>query len=119
MGMELELVDPDLRADMKRAAAARPDTRLGRAIIRTATRVMPSARAEGVTIDVVAAEGARVRVHRPDAQTDGGALLWIHGGGLLIGNAKLDDRICGETARDLGIVVVSVDYRLAPEHPFP
>jgi acetyl esterase/lipase len=31
----------------------------------------------------------------------------------------MDDRFCGETARDLGVVVVSVDYRVAPQHPFP
>ena len=47
------------------------------------------------------------------------ALLWIHGGGLVIGGAAQDDRFCAETARELGITVVSAEYRLAPEHPYP
>jgi acetyl esterase/lipase len=47
------------------------------------------------------------------------ALLWIHGGGYVIGSAKLDDVMCARFAKRLGAVVVSVDYRLAPQHPFP
>jgi acetyl esterase/lipase len=46
-------------------------------------------------------------------------LLWIHGGGYLVGTAKQDDLICARFAKRLGVTVVSVDYRLAPEHPFP
>jgi|GEM_PF-82061 len=48
-----------------------------------------------------------------------GALLWIHGGGLVIGAAAQDDGWCAQLAERLGIVVVAVEYRLAPEHPFP
>lgn len=47
------------------------------------------------------------------------ALLWIHGGGYMIGKAQQDDVICARFAERLGLTVVSVDYRLAPEHPFP
>lgn len=47
------------------------------------------------------------------------ALLWFHGGGYVGGSVKQDDPICIQYARELGIVVVSVDYRRAPEHPFP
>ncbi|MEW5741872.1 MAG: alpha/beta hydrolase [Myxococcota bacterium] len=46
-------------------------------------------------------------------------LLWIHGGGYVIGAAKQDDLLCARFAERLGLTVVSVDYRLAPEHPFP
>ena len=62
-----------------------------------------------------------VRLHRP-ANGDGGrrpAVLWIHGGGFVIGNARQEDARCRELARALGAVVAAVDYRLAPEHPFP
>lgn len=48
-----------------------------------------------------------------------GALLWIHGGGLVMGTPEMGHELCSRFAAELGIVVVSVDYRLAPEHPFP
>jgi acetyl esterase/lipase len=47
------------------------------------------------------------------------ALLWIHGGGYVIGTASGEDAVCRKFAQALGIVVAAVDYRLAPEHPFP
>jgi len=47
------------------------------------------------------------------------ALLWIHGGGYVIGSAQQDDAVCRRFSRKLGITVASVDYRLAPEHPYP
>jgi acetyl esterase/lipase len=46
-------------------------------------------------------------------------LLWIHGGGLLYGDARQDEALCAETARELGIPVISANYRLAPDDPFP
>lgn len=48
-----------------------------------------------------------------------GALLWIHGGGTVIGAPEQDDELCSDLARRSGTLVVSVDYRLAPAHPFP
>lgn len=48
-----------------------------------------------------------------------GALLWIHGGGRIAGRAELDHRLCSVLCRRAEVIVVSVDYRLAPEHPFP
>jgi acetyl esterase/lipase len=64
--------------------------------------------------------GTGIRLYRP-ARAAGptAALLWIHGGGYVIGNAAQDDDICRALTRKLGIVVASVDYRLAPEHPYP
>lgn len=61
-----------------------------------------------------------VRVFRPaaDAAT-GGALLWIHGGGLVFGTPLQDDDLCRRICRKLGVVVASVKYRLAPEHRYP
>jgi acetyl esterase len=46
-------------------------------------------------------------------------LLFFHGGGWVIGDLGVYDSLCAETARQLGMTVVSVDYRLAPEHRFP
>lgn len=60
-----------------------------------------------------------IRLHRPVAATPRPALVWLHGGGFVIGSAAQDDRLCRELCRRLGIVVAAVDYRLAPDHPFP
>lgn len=65
---------------------------------------------------------ASVRLHRPTSAappTPSPALLWIHGGGLVIGSAAQEDDLCRHLADHLGLPVAAVDYRLAPEHPFP
>lgn len=49
----------------------------------------------------------------------GPVLLFFHGGGWVIGDLDTHDPLCAEIARGLGMTVVSVDYRLAPEHRFP
>ncbi|WP_413795582.1 MULTISPECIES: alpha/beta hydrolase [unclassified Pseudomonas] len=46
-------------------------------------------------------------------------LLYLHGGGWVVGDLDSHDFICMELAAELGALVVAVDYRLAPEHPFP
>jgi acetyl esterase/lipase len=81
---------------------------------------------EGVAVEDVRVPGpagappVRVRTYRPrTVQGPTPALLWIHGGGYILGRPEMDDLLCAEFVRELGILVVSVDYRLAPEHPFP
>jgi acetyl esterase/lipase len=64
--------------------------------------------------------GVGIRLFRPTGVSDpGAALLWIHGGGYVIGSAAQDDQLCRRFARELSVTVVSVDYRLAPDHPYP
>ena len=64
--------------------------------------------------------GVEVFVYdRPTRSRPSGALLWIHGGGFVMGHPVTYHELCSRFAHDVGIVVVSVDYRLAPEHPFP
>ena len=46
-------------------------------------------------------------------------LLWMHGGGYVVGNHRTDEPLLERWCRSFGCVVVSVDYRLAPEHPYP
>lgn len=59
-----------------------------------------------------------VRVYRP-AATPAPVLVFYHGGGWQLGTLDSADGICRRLCRRLDAVVVSVDYRLAPEHPFP
>ena len=62
----------------------------------------------------------RVRVYRPSHQPSKlPALYWIHGGGYVMGDIEQDDRLMKQLVKRIGCVAVSVDYRLAPEHPFP
>lgn len=62
----------------------------------------------------------RLRIYRPkNLAVPPPVLLWIHGGGYVIGTIEQDDSYCADFVRELGITVVSVGYRTAPENPFP
>jgi acetyl esterase len=62
-----------------------------------------------------------VRVYTPTARASAprGCVLEIHGGGFMMGNVAMMDPWCQKVAAELDAVVASVEYRLAPEHPFP
>jgi acetyl esterase len=61
-----------------------------------------------------------VRVYRrKDLASSVPGILWIHGGGFVLGSVDLEHASTADLALNLGVVVVSVEYRLAPEHPFP
>jgi acetyl esterase len=63
--------------------------------------------------------GLRVRVYLPGADGPLPALVYFHGGGWVVGSIASHDPVCRRLASRTPAVVVSVDYRLAPEHPFP
>jgi acetyl esterase/lipase len=116
--MDIERIDPGLRAATLRAPRLKLENRLTLWLVARLSRLARGRRIAGVERRVVEDRGVRVRVYTPGTPS-GAGLLWIHGGGLVLGSAALDDRTCAETARETGAVVVSVDYRLAPKHPFP
>jgi acetyl esterase/lipase len=63
-----------------------------------------------------------VRVYRPPAAGGAGGgplVVYFHGGGFVLGELRMGDWLCSQVARNVGAVVVSVDYRLAPRHRFP
>lgn len=60
-----------------------------------------------------------LRVYRPDTATPTRTLVFYHGGGWTLGTLDSIDGVCRELATRSESVVISVDYRLAPEHPFP
>lgn len=61
----------------------------------------------------------RVRTYVPEAGATGAGLICLHGGGFTVGSLDSEHARVTSIAREVGAVVVSVDYRLAPEHPFP
>ncbi|WAJ42879.1 alpha/beta hydrolase [Mycobacterium sp. Aquia_216] len=65
-------------------------------------------------------EHVTVRLHRPAGISDRApAMLWIHGGGTLMGTAVQDDKFCRKLSHLTGVAVAAVEHRLAPEHPYP
>ena len=64
-----------------------------------------------------------IRIYRPNVEGGGAdalpCLLYFHGGGWVLGTVDSTDAICRATANRAGCVVVSVEYRLSPEHKFP
>lgn len=109
--------------DLRRIAAVLPRRAVGPRLlpVARALRSVERLRRPGPGIEVVALGPISVRLHRPPSSPVGRlpAVLWIHGGGYVIGSAGQDDAVCRHLAVDLGALVAAVDYRLAPEHPFP
>ena len=64
-------------------------------------------------------EGATIRIIRPEGREPTGVYLDIHGGGWVIGRARMSDQSNLALVEGFGLATVSVDYRLAPEHPYP
>ena len=60
-----------------------------------------------------------VRVYTPEGSPPMGVLVYFHGGGWVLGDLESHDHVCRALANGAGCVVVSIDYRLAPEHVFP
>src|SRR5882724_10374758 len=72
----------------------------------------------------VTVEGAAgslpARLYTPDSLPPGSPLLvYYHGGGWVLGSVRTHDDLCAYLAKEAQVRVLSVEYRLAPEHPFP
>ncbi len=114
-----EALNPDLRKFARvlpRGYALHRGFKLQRAFMRV---VGSAGRTRGVQVAAVN-EHVTVRLHRPAGLPDRApALLWIHGGGTLMGTAIQDDKYCRKLAQLTGVAVAAVEHRLAPEHPYP
>ncbi len=84
-------------------------------------RVAKPPKPEGLEItDHRPSQDVMVRLYRPaGVESSAPALYWIHGGGLVMGTVEMDDDYCAGLANRLKIVVASVEYRLAPDFPYP
>jgi acetyl esterase len=95
---------------------------VARAAIRTlmVDLVDPSTLATVASIEPLTIDGSiPARVYRPPVSGPVPTIVFLHGGGFVIGDLDTHDGICRRLCRDVEAVVVSVDYALAPEHRFP
>ena len=97
--------------------------RIGRKLMTTRPAERPALGVEMRTAELSSTDdrpAVPLVVYEPgDRRVPSGALLWVHGGGLVMGSPATGHELCSRFAAELGILVISVDYRLAPEDPFP
>jgi acetyl esterase len=84
----------------------------------TPEQVVPVARIENTSVDGDAGP-LKARIYRPEGDGPFPTVAFFHGGGYVIGDLDTHDNMCRDICRGARAVVVAVDYRLAPEHPFP
>lgn len=95
-----------------------------RALLERLADGKPTDHAPGITVrDVtlnVNDRAVRIRLYRPAHWTQSdAAMLYMHGGGWMLGSIEGHDQVCTDLATQTGIAVASIDYALAPEHPYP
>lgn len=129
------ITDPEVAALLELVAQGYPQVEtMAAADVRAAFRAREKRPAEPVEVGRVddrvvmaadfdaGAHGIPVRVYRPLDPVDGGpvpVVVFAHGGGFVFGSLDSHDDFCRRMSRGLDAVVVAVDYRLAPEHPYP
>jgi acetyl esterase len=111
----LDLIGGELRVDDKTPEEARAFTSQARVPLDMTGLVSAD------DIEVGGADGKlAARVYRPEGAAAGGpVIVFFHGGGWVIGSIASHDNTAGRMAVESGCTVVSVEYRLAPEHKFP
>lgn len=126
---ELGPLDPELApavSDLPAGSVGIGDIHAMREFIAGSVAVQPTPgddRLERRDVEVPTAGGVppvAVRLYLPRARARPvPALVWLHGGGFVFGDLEVSDARCARLGLDLSAVVASVDYRLAPEQPFP
>lgn len=79
----------------------------------------PLARVEDIRLPAADGTPLRARLYAPSRDPGLPLLLYLHGGGFVVGSLETHDSLCRQLARRSGGAVVALDYRLAPEHRFP
>ncbi|HSZ73897.1 MAG TPA: alpha/beta hydrolase [Rhizomicrobium sp.] len=118
MSIQLFVADKALRVLMKRRFRNKPEIMELRAIMAGFAR-RPAGVPAGVAISHIELGDVPTELLRSEDANDRAALLYIHGGGFVGGTPVNHRALTGRLADQIGIPVYAVDYRLAPEHPFP
>jgi acetyl esterase/lipase len=124
-------IDPELQPVLEAFAGVALDFTAGglqqmRDTVRTMLDSVPSRRPASVLVEDIRVPGPAgdpdvvLRVYRPGAMSASAPVLyWMHGGGMVMGSFDMDDALLVGAVEQMGLAAVSVDYRLAPEHPDP
>jgi len=118
-------LDPEMRAfiaDTERyypATANSGDREEARALYDRLCAGFRAPRPAGVTSTDASANEVPVRRYRPPAVPRPAAVLYLHGGGFMLGGLDSHDDVCAEICAAAGAEVMAVAYRLAPEHRYP
>lgn len=125
MNNDLSKIHPQLRG-IARVSPKFSFSRQNLWLVRRLISLIPASKAPDLHIENVlipvenGAMTVRLRIYTPpSAPQPMPALIWMHGGGYIMGIPEMDDRYCIELVRQVGMAVVSVDYRCAPSFPFP
>jgi acetyl esterase len=119
---------PQAQAFYERAALQEedsPEEQLGPVELRAdatarALELPPGAGVASVAdFTVPSADGTHLAARRYEPAGARGTIVWLHGGGWVLDGLELSDALCRTLANESGATVVSVDYRVAPEHRFP
>ncbi|SHL51796.1 Acetyl esterase/lipase [Pseudonocardia thermophila] len=122
--MNYRLDDELVRIAAQLPRVDRSDVAAARAAAARRAAAEADAPCDGIAVEdrlVPTADGAeiRLRVYRPEARANRGAIYHVHGGGFITGDLTMSHALNLEFARETGAVVVAVEYRLAPEWPYP
>ncbi|MFC6824627.1 alpha/beta hydrolase [Halopelagius fulvigenes] len=126
--MHADDIDPQAKAAVERQDRfPLPHSRRGLKLLRLVTRAVTRMRnrnppSVGATADRTIPGPAGeldARLYLPDADGPHPTVVFFHGGGFVLGSIGTHDWLCRHLTRESGCAVLSVEYRLAPEHPFP
>jgi epsilon-lactone hydrolase len=114
-----KMADPEIAA-LRKLIAARPRaTEIAQRRLDIDARGRQFPIPEGTRVERISARGVAAEwIAAPDVQRDR-AVLYLHGGGYVIGSLDSHRHLAAEISRTAGMCVLAIDYRLAPEHPFP
>ena len=120
-------LDPQLAAMLEFIASAgyppmhegTPDTARKGFRAMTVDMVRPETMVPVGSVEELTVAGRPARRYQPEGGGPGPVLVYFHGGGFVIGDLDTHDQVCRRLCRDADVEVLSVDYRLAPEHAYP